>query len=70
MKKDSRDDNLDAEAHIPRLIRDMEDLHNRKGKEIWRDNRASSSLLPSSLYSHSVIATDAVTPYLGYIGRP
>ena len=27
MKKDSRDDNLDAEARILRLIRDMEELY-------------------------------------------
>ena len=32
MKINSRDDNLDAEAHIFRLIREMEDLRDGKGK--------------------------------------
>ena len=61
MKKDSRDDDLDAEAHIRRLIRDMEDFRDGKGMGIWRKSGASSSLLPSSLYLHSAIAPDAVT---------
>ena len=61
MKKDSRDDDLDAEAHICRLIRDMEEFSDVKGMGIWRESGASSSLLPSSLYSHSAITPDTVT---------
>ena len=70
MKMNSLNYDLDAEAHIHRLIMEMEDLRDGKGKWIWRENDASSSLLPSLLYSHSEIATDAVTPHPGYIGRP
>ena len=70
MKMNSRNDDLDAEAHIRHLIREIEALRNGKGKVIWRENGASSSTLPLLLYSHSVIATDAVTPHLGYSGRP
>ena len=63
MKTNSRYDDLDAEAHIFRLIREMEDLCDGKGKGIWHKNGASSLPLPSSLYSHSAIVTDAVTPH-------
>ena len=70
MKMNARDDDLDVEAHICRMIREMEDLRNGKGKGIWRENGASYSPLPSSLYSHSEIVTDAVTPHPGYSGRP
>ena len=70
MKMNSRDDDLDVEAHIRRMIREMEDLRDGKGKGIWRKNGASSSPLPSSLYSHSAIATDAVTPHPRYSRRP
>ena len=65
----SSNDDLNAEAHIFRLIREIEDLRDRKGKGIWHENGASSSPLTSPLYSHSVIATDTVTPHPGYIGR-
>ena len=61
MKKDSCDDDLDAEAHIRRLIRDMEDFRDGKGTGIWRKSGDSSSLMPSLLYSHSTIAPDTVT---------
>ena len=61
MKKYSRDDDLDAEAHICRLIRDMEDFCNGKGMDIWRESGVSSSLFPSLLYLNSTIAPDAVT---------
>ena len=61
MKKDSRDDDLDAEAHIRRLKRDMEDFSDGKDTGICCENGASSSPFPSLLYSHSAIASDAVT---------
>ena len=61
MKKDSCDDDLDVEAHICRLIRDMEDFRDGKGTGIWRKSGDSSSLLPSLLYLYSVIAPDDVT---------
>ena len=70
MKMNSRDDDLDAKAHIRRLIRDMEDLLNGKDKGIWRDNGASSSPLHSSLYSQSSTATEAINPHKGYSERP
>ena len=70
MKMNSRDDDLDVESHILWMIREMEDLHDGKGKGIWRENGASSSPLPSLLYLHSAIMRDAVTPYTGYSGRP
>ena len=69
-KKYSRDDDLDAEAHICRLIRGTEDLRDGKGKGTWHKNGASSSPLPSPLYSHSEIAMDAVTYHPGYRERP
>ena len=70
MKMNSRDDDLYAEAQIRRLLREMKDLCDGKGKGIWREDGASSSPLPSSLYSHSAIATDAVTPHPRYSRRP
>ena len=69
MKMNSGHNDIDAEAHIRRLIREMEELHDEKNKWITRNNGASYSLLHSSLYSKSKIATDAITPHQGYSER-
>ena len=70
MKMNSRDDDRYAEAHIHRLIREMEDLRDGNDKGIWCDNGASYSPLHSSLYSQSEITTESITPHQGYIKRP